>query len=202
MSVFNVQPITLTGRYVRLEPLDEHHAPALLDAAQDSAIWAYMPVPQPTTHNDLLAIIHVARRAAERGAELPFAIVDLRSGAAIGSTRYLDIQPDHRGLEIGWTWLGRAWQGGAVNPECKLLLMRHAFDTLGALRVQLKTDGRNAQSQRAIAKLGAQREGVLRSHRICWDGHVRDTVMFSVLRDEWPRVRAGLEERLVAFHRA
>ena len=126
----------------------------------------------------------------------PFTIRRAESGAPVGVTTYMEIRPAHRGLEIGSTWLARPAQGTAINPEAKYLLLRHAFETLGAVRVQLKTDGRNLQSQRAIAKLGALREGVLRRHMILPDGYIRDTVMFSVIAEEWPAVKAGLEARL------
>ena len=118
------------------------------------------------------------------------------TGRAIGITCFLDIRPAHRALEIGFTWLGRTWQGGAANPEAKLLQLRHAFEVLEAVRVQLKTDLRNLQSQHAIEKLGAVREGVLRKQMVLPDGHVRDTVMYAITDDEWPRVRDGLEARL------
>jgi RimJ/RimL family protein N-acetyltransferase len=131
-----------------------------------------------------------------RGTDLPFAVVHLGSGRAIGSTRYLDIQPQHRGLEIGGTWYGVAYQRSAVNTECKYLLLRHAFEVLSCLRVQLKTDLRNERSQRAIERIGAVREGVLRNHMILPDGHVRSSVYYSLLNLEWPAVKAKLEEKL------
>lgn len=126
----------------------------------------------------------------------PFAIVDKASGRVIGVTSYLDIRPGDRGVEIGFTWIAKPYQGSLVNPECKYLLFRHAFDDQQAVRVQLKTDLRNVQSQRAIEKLGAVREGVLRKHMIHPDGFIRDSVMFSVTAEEWPEVRARLETRL------
>ena len=118
------------------------------------------------------------------------------TGQAVGVSSYTDVRPEHRGLEIGGTWIGRTYQRTAVNPECKYLMLRHAFENLGAVRVQLKTDSRNTQSQRAIEKLGAQKEGVLRKHIILPDGYVRDTVMYSITVEEWPEVRVGLEDRL------
>jgi RimJ/RimL family protein N-acetyltransferase len=132
---------------------------------------------------------------------VPFAIVEKSPpgaigrapGRAIGSTRYLDIRREHRGLEIGWTWLGRAWQRTAANTECKLLLLEHAFEALGALRVQLKTDARNLASQRAIERIGAVREGVLRAHMVVREGFVRDSVMYAVTAGEWPEVKGKLE---------
>jgi RimJ/RimL family protein N-acetyltransferase len=186
-------PIMLQGNAVMLQPLDERHAEDLFQAAQDPDIWRYMPVPAPVRSEDMRRIIASALRLAAGGGELPFAIVERAGGKAIGSTRYMDIQPENRGLEIGWTWLGRAYWRTAINTECKYLLLWHAFETLGAIRVQLKTDLRNERSQQAIARLGALREGVLREHRILHDGYRRSSVYFSILEQEWPAVRARLE---------
>jgi RimJ/RimL family protein N-acetyltransferase len=130
------------------------------------------------------------------GTDLPFAVVHLESGRAIGSTRYLDIQRQHRGLEIGGTWYGLAYQRTAVNTECKYLLLKHAFEGLGCIRVQLKTDLRNERSQRAIERIGAVREGVLRNHMLLPDGHFRHSVFYSIIASEWPAVKARLEEKL------
>jgi RimJ/RimL family protein N-acetyltransferase len=190
----DVQPVTLAGRHVRLEPLAEHHAEALAEAASPE-LFAYHFPPAELTPAGFRE--QIAGLAAQPG-WCPFATVLRESSKAVGVTCYLDIRPAHRALEIGFTWLGRPWQGSAVNPEAKLLLLRHAFETLGAVRVQLKTDARNTQSQRAIERLGAVREGVLRKQMILPDGFVRDTVMYAITDDEWPRVRSGLEERLSA----
>jgi RimJ/RimL family protein N-acetyltransferase len=122
-----------------------------------------------------------------------FAIVSAASGAAVGSTRFLNIERPHRALEIGWTWIGPAWQRSAINTECKLLLLGHAFEQLGAHRVTLKTDARNLRSQRAIERVGGVREGVLRRHRVCWDGFVRDSVYYGIIDGEWPQVKSRLE---------
>jgi RimJ/RimL family protein N-acetyltransferase len=127
---------------------------------------------------------------------IPFAIVIKDTGAVAGTTSYLDIKPADRGLEIGYTWLGKAFQGSYVNPENKYMLLRHAFETLDAIRVQLKTDGRNIQSQRAMSKMGAKLEGTLRKHVVLPDGYLRDSVMFSITDDEWPDVKSALEARL------
>lgn len=145
---------------------------------------------------EVAAWIAGALAEAAKGTRIPFAIIDQASGRAVGSTSYLDVAPEHRRIEIGWTWLGAPARRTAVNTECKLLLLRHAFETLGCGRVQLKIDGRNLRSQTAIARLGAFREGVLRKHVILPDGFVRDTVMFSITADEWPGVRARLEDFL------
>lgn len=184
--------VTLTGDLVRLEPLRDEHAPALFEAGRDESIWRYLPRPMPRTIVDVRAWIAEAADAERDGRELPFAIVERSSQRAVGSTRYIDIRRPHRGLEVGWTWLGRAVQRTGVNTECKRLVLEHAFETLGAERVQLKTDGRNTASQRAIERLGAVREGVLRHHMLTWDGVMRDTVMYSILAHEWPAVKARL----------
>lgn len=187
-----IAPVTLEGRFVRLEPLELAHAEALSEAATPDLFTYHFP-PAELTPQGFAAQIAGLRQAP---GWLPFAQVLRGSGRAVGVTCYLDVQPHNRALEIGFTWIGRPWQGGAVNPESKYLLLRHAFDERGALRVQLKTDLRNRQSQAALAKLGAVREGVLRKHMTLPDGTQRDTVMFSITDDEWPAVRRGLEERL------
>ena len=191
-------PITLEGRFVRLVPLALEHAPDLHAAGEDRGIWRYMPIAAPEHLQDTERWIRVALAALDSGAEAPFAIIDRASGKAIGSTRYLDIHPEHEAIEIGWTWVAPAHQRTAANTECKYLLLKHAFEALGASRVQLKTDARNAHSQRAIERLGAMREGVLRKQRRMWNGFVRDTVYYSILQNEWPAVKARLEGFLKA----
>jgi RimJ/RimL family protein N-acetyltransferase len=187
-----VKPVTLEGRVVRVEPLRPEHAVDLFNLADDD-LFKYMWTWSGASPEDLRESI---RQLLSLQGWCPFAIVLRETGKAIGSTSYLDIRPEHRGLEIGSTWIGRPYQGTLVNPENKYLLLRHAFEMLGAVRVQLKTDGRNLHSQRAIAKLGAKLEGTLRKHIILPDGYIRDTVMFSITDEEWPGVKAGLEERL------
>ncbi len=193
---FDPQPISLTGSHVRLEPLGSHHATDLHRAAQDAQLWRFMPIPMPATEAQTVAMIDAAVAAAAGGCEVPFAIVDAATGRALGSTRFLAIERAHRGLEIGWTWLGRESQRTSINTECKLLLLQHAFEDLGAMRVLFKTDRRNEQSRAAILRLGARFEGELRKHRCCWDGTIRSTVLYSLVDDEWPRVRELLHERL------
>jgi RimJ/RimL family protein N-acetyltransferase len=191
-----IAPVTLEGRAARLEPLEQRHAAGLLAAAQDREIWRYMPSDPSGSPERMAAWIESALRAQAAGTELPFAILVRATGEVAGATRYLNIARRDRGLEIGWTWLGRAARRTAVNTECKYLLLRHAFEVLGAIRVQLKTDGRNTVSQRAIERLGAVREGVLRRHMILEDGFQRDSVMYSIIAEEWPAVRARLEGML------
>lgn len=192
----NLQPVTLTGRVVRLEPLSEAHVADLLAAGLDERIWNYMLCGDLRSEAHMRAWVQDMLQRRARGTDLAFAVIYVPTGRAIGSTRYLDIHPEHRGLEIGGTWYGLAYQGTAVNPECKYLLMRHAFETLGVLRVQFKTDLRNERSQHALERLGAVKEGVLREHVITPSGYVRSSVYYSVLAAEWPAIKARLEARL------
>ena len=185
--------VTLDGEYVRLEPLEERHREAIRPAAQHPEIFtittsAYGQLYDPYIDNAL-------RRSAS-GHEMAFVVWHQAEARYVGMTRYLNIEEAHRKLEIGSTWYEPSVWAGAVNPECKLLLMRHAFETLRFNRVEYKTDLRNARSRAAILKLGAQQEGILRKHMIMADGHVRDSVTFSVIDEEWPAVKAGLEKRL------
>jgi N-acetyltransferase len=191
-----VRPVILEGQRVRLEPLQLSHAVALYSVCQDPEIWRYMPYKQPTALSEMEVLIALALDAQERGTDVPFAILDRGSGQALGSTRYLTIMPKDRGLEIGWTWLTGTARRTYVNTECKYLLLRHAFETLGAIRVQLKTDSRNITSQRAIERIGAVKEGVLRNHVIMPDGYYRHSVYYSILESEWPTVKAYLEGKL------
>jgi RimJ/RimL family protein N-acetyltransferase len=193
MKTMNPTPIVLKGENARLEPLDAKHAAGLFAIGQDEKIWRYLLRPKLGSVVDAQAFVEEALRMAATGSQLPFAIIDQKSNLVAGSTRYLDIRPSDRAIEIGSTWLGRDFQRTAINTECKYLLLRHAFEELGAVRVTLKTDGRNEQSQRAIERLGAVREGVLRKHMVMWDGYVRDTVYYSILDSEWPEIRQRLE---------
>jgi RimJ/RimL family protein N-acetyltransferase len=195
--MLNVQPVSLIGRVVRLEPLSESHIPELALAGADETIWRFMPYGLVNSETKMGEWVRDLLGRAARGTDLPFAVIHLDSGKAIGSTRYMDIQPQHRGLEIGGTWYGAAYQRTAVNTECKLLLLTHAFEALGCVRVQLKTDSRNERSQRAIERLGAVREGVLRDHMLMPDGYRRSSVYYSVLQAEWPGVKARLQARLL-----
>lgn len=189
-------PVTLTGRHMRLEPLALAHTDELFMVGAEEEIWRYLPASAPGDVAGMRAVIAAALGEAARGVRLPFAIIDLSSGRAVGSTSYLDISPANRRIEIGWTWLGAPARRTSVNTECKYLLLQHAFETLGCGRVQLKTDGRNQRSQTAITRLGAKHEGVLRQHMVMPDGFVRDTVMYSIIAAEWPAVKARLEALL------
>ena len=181
-------PTVLTGSGVRLEPLAAEHAPDLLAALGDGEVWRWLSAPVPRTVDEVLAWIdgHAGRPA--------YAVVV--DGHAQGSTSYLDVDLPVSGLEIGWTWYARGLWATRVNPACKLLMLGHAFDDLGAQRVTLKTDGLNTRSQSAIRRLGATYDGTLRHHRLRADGSVRDTAYFSILAAEWPGVREGLQARL------
>jgi RimJ/RimL family protein N-acetyltransferase len=192
----NPAPVVLRGAHVRLEPLDPRHADDLLAAAADPAIWRYLPAPQPRSAEELRAWVDEARRLAAAGDQVPFAIVDAGTGRAVGSTRFLEIRREWRTIEIGYTWLAAPAQRTAANTAGKYLLLRHAFEDQGALRVQFKVDERNLASQRAVERLGAVKEGVLRKQRINHDGFVRNAVYYSILDDEWPAVKARLEARL------
>lgn len=197
MSPYNT-PVILQGKWARLEPLSPEHASQLFQMAQDEDVWRHMPVPTPTTEGDVRAWIQDALEAQARGLFLPFAIIDLATNHAIGSTRYLDISPHDRHVEIGWTWLAKNYWRTPLNTECKYMLLQHAFETLGCIRVSFKTDLRNERSQRAIERLGAVREGVLRRVVIVHDGYQRSSVYYSILDNEWHTVKFGLQEKMKA----
>jgi N-acetyltransferase len=191
-----VRPVTLQGRRVRLEPLTLEHVPDLAAAGADEDIWRFMLYGTPTGEAQMRRWVEdmLARRAA--GGDLPFAAVHLQSGRAVGATRYMEVRPEHRAVEIGGTWYARAHQRTALNTECKYLLLTHAFERLGCIRVQFKTDARNERSQRALERIGAVREGVLRQHMLLADGYRRDSVYYSIIDGEWPGVKAHLETLL------
>lgn len=190
----------LVGQCVSLEPLAASHAQGLLDAGQTHTDWAYLPIPGFTQMEEVHQWITQAHAMLAQKMHYTYAIVDQLSGKVIGSTRYMNVRARDKGLEVGYSWLARDAQGTAANPESKLLLLQNAFERCGAMRVELMTDARNVRSQRAIEKLGAQREGVLRKHRFAQGGFVRDSVLYSIVDDEWPAVRDKLLAR-VAQHR-
>lgn len=196
-ALFNT-PVTLQGKHARLEPLSLAHAGDLFAVGQDADIWAYMPVPTPTNVDEVRVWIQSALDWQARGAVLPFAIVDSETERAIGSTRYLDISASDRHVEIGWTWLAREYWRTPINTECKFLLLQYAFETLGCIRVALKTDLRNERSQRAIERIGGVREGVLRRVVVMHDGYQRSTVYYSVLDAEWVDVARRLQEKMLS----
>lgn len=193
----DLTPVTLSlpRGVARLIPMRAEHSGALY-AASEPSVWSYLTSPPPKSPADMLAWMNAALEGHAKGTDLPWVIEHKPTGRIIGTTRYLDIQHQNRAVEIGFTWINPAFQRTSINTECKFLLMRHAFEALGCVRVQLKTDARNLQSQAAIARLGAVREGVHRRHRVLHDGFIRDTVYFSVTDLEWPAVRRGLLDRL------
>jgi N-acetyltransferase len=189
------EPCTLETPLVRLEPMTPEHVPALEAAAQDGELWnlrvTSVPAPGEST-----AYVDTAMKGLAQGHMLPFVVRDVAGGTIIGSTRYHDIVVPIERLEIGYTWYGKSWQRSHVNTTCKILLMTHAFETLGAKLVGWRTDNYNFASQRAIERLGARKDGVLRHHAPRRDGTVRDTVMYSLAAGEWPEVKAHLHYQL------
>lgn len=191
-----VKPVVLTGKHVRLEPMSEEHTSALAEIGVGQPFWDFMLYGNINTVDDMRNwVLDILSRAA-RGTDLPFVAIHLESGRVAGATRYLNIVPQDRGLEIGGTWYGPEFQRTVVNTECKYLLLGHAFERLGCIRVQLKTDLRNERSQKAIERIGAVKEGVLRNHMILPDGRIRHSVFYSILDTEWPGVKKGLEEMM------
>jgi len=188
--------VTLEGRLVRLEPLGQRHAEDLARSCAEPGTWQYFPMAPIASLEEMRAWIAQREADAARGEWLAFAIVEQASGRTVGSTSYIDIAAAHHRLEIGSTWLQAPVRRTGINTECKYLLLRHAFETLGANRVQLKTDARNVQSQRAIERIGATKEGVLRAQFVMIDGYLRDSVMYAVIEPEWPAVKARLEALL------
>jgi RimJ/RimL family protein N-acetyltransferase len=198
--VIQLQPVVLEGRGIRLEPLGPEHHDALISAASDGELWQlwFTAVPRP---EETRAYIEHALAGQKDGHMLPWAVRELSSGQIIGSTRYHDVVAAIDRVEIGYTWYAKSWQRSHVNTVCKLLLLAHAFDGVGCKVVGLRTDNFNFASQKAIAALGAQKDGVLRHHSARRDGSARDTVMFSILAQEWPDVRRHLELRLLRHAR-
>jgi RimJ/RimL family protein N-acetyltransferase len=192
------EPVTLEGQFVRLEPLEPRHLEGLAAAgAEDPDVFRYMTMYPISAGWETWYAEAMAGQAT--GRYLPWATVRAADGRPIGSTRFGDIEPAHGRVEIGWTWLGRSYQRTAANTEAKYLQLRYAFDDLGANRVAFKTDLRNERAQRALERIGAVREGVLRQHVRLPDGYVRDSVYYSILASEWPGVKAALQERLARW---
>ncbi|WP_199810393.1 MULTISPECIES: GNAT family N-acetyltransferase [unclassified Streptomyces] len=187
----------LLGERVRLEPLEPRHHDALCEAVRDGSLWelAVTIVPHP---DDVRGFIEDAVAARAEGTQIPYATVDAATGRVVGSSRLMMINTAQRRLEIGWTFLARSWQRTGVNTEAKLLMLTHAFETMGMNRVELLTDVRNTKSRAAIAGLGATHEGVLRHHMVMRDGWIRDTAVYSITRPEWPEVKLALEARRAA----
>ena len=191
-----VKPVVLTGKHVRLERMTEEHIPALTEIGVGQSFWHFMLYGDMNSTDDMRNWVLDILSRSEKGTDLPFVAIHLESGRIAGATRYLNIMPKDRGLEIGGTWYGPEFQRTVVNTECKYLLLSQAFETLGCIRVQLKTDLRNERSQKAIERIGAVREGVLRNHMILPDGYYRHSVFYSVLDTEWTNVKRNLEEMM------
>ena len=186
-----IRPVVLDGERVRLEPLGRHHLDDLAEVAFDEALWRYT-LARPVDRPSLGEWLDVALANAAAGSEVPFATVDRSTGKAIGSTRFLAIVAEHRRAEIGWTWVATAYQRTGANREAKRLQLEYAFETLGANRIEFKTDSLNEKSRTALAALGATFEGIFRNHMIMPDGRLRHSAYFSVTREEWPAVKARL----------
>ena len=189
-------PVTLTGSIVRLEPLAEAHIDVLADlGAAAPELWRYT-MNRIQERSDAAAYVRAALHGAAQGTVLPFVTILQADDRIIGSTRFANFDADSRRVEIGWTWVTPAWQRSGVNVEAKLLMLAHAFEELGCNRVEFKTDVLNSKSRNALLGIGATEEGVLREHTFIWDGRKRDTIYYSILATEWPRVREVLQERL------
>ncbi len=186
---------TLEGEVVRLEPLSLDHVDGLVAAGREPTIWTWMPA-DGSTPDAMRAIVETALAGRATGTEIPLVTVQRSSGRVVGSTRYLALTPAHLRLEIGWTWIDPAFHRTAVNTEAKLLMLGHAFDALGARRLELKTDARNERSRAAILGIGATFEGIFRKHLVMPGGRARDSAYYSILDDEWPAVRERLTARL------
>ena len=189
------EPVALEGRYVHLEPLSFDHLDGLCAAGLDASLWEWIPNPV-RNRDDMRDYIENALDEQWRGVSLPFATALQEGGRVAGCTRFGNMNLEHKRVEIGWTWVGVPWQRTEVNTEAKYLMLKYAFETLGCLRVELKTDALNTRSRQAILRLGAKQEGILRSHILTASGRMRDTVYFSILADEWPAVRAALKAKL------
>lgn len=194
-----VQRLTLQGKHVRLESLGEQHISGLAKIGMGQDFWKYMLYGDMKTEADFRHFVTDLLAREQKGTDLPFAAIHLASGRIAGSTRYLNIMPNDRGLEVGGTWYGLDFQRTAVNTECKYLLLTHAFEVLKCIRVQIKTDSLNLRSQAAIERIGAVKEGVLRNHMILPDGRIRHSVFYSILDTEWNEVKKKLEEMLEKY---
>jgi RimJ/RimL family protein N-acetyltransferase len=195
LAAGRLEPVTLAGKLVRLEPLSIDHVGGLAEVALDPAIWTWT-IARPTTVADLRSWAATALAGRDAGTEFPFATIDQATGRPIGSSRFMNIVLEHRRVEIGWTWVAPAWQRTGANREAKLLMLGHAFDTLGCRRVEFKTDSLNEPSRRALLGIGAQFEGIFRNHMVMPDGRMRHSAWYSVIDEEWPAVREGLEQSL------
>lgn len=190
-----VAPVTLTGKFVRLAPLALAHLDQLCAVGLEDELWRFT-VSFVRTREDMQAYLAAALKEQAEGTALPFATWDIASGHVVGSTRFGNIDKHNRRLEIGWTWVARPWQRTAINTEAKYLMLSHAFETLGCLRIEFKTDMLNERSRQAILRLGAHEEGIFRNHMITSSGRIRNSVYYSIIDTEWPEVKRNLQEKL------
>lgn len=197
--MMDVKPIVLTGKHVRLEPLNESHVKGLAEIGLGHDFWKFMVYGDMNTEADMQGWVLDLLGRAKSGTDLPFVALHLATGKIAGATRYLNIAPKDFGLEVGGTWYGLDFQRTPVNTECKYLLFRHAFESLKCIRLQLKTDLLNTRSQTAIERIGAKKEGILRNHMILPDGRIRDSVFYSILDSEWANVKKKLEEMMKKY---
>ena len=197
-----VEPVTLEGRHVRLEPLSMGHHAALSEVGLDERIWTWNSSQVVRTSDDMRAYIEHALDQQAQAQSVPFATIALAAGRAVGSTRFTTIDSTNRRLEIGYTWIAPPWQRTAINTEAKYLMLRHAFEQLGCIRVELKTDALNQRSRNAILRLGAKEEGIFRNHMLTYTGRLRHSVYYSIIDTEWPAVKKALEEKLSADYPA
>jgi RimJ/RimL family protein N-acetyltransferase len=192
-----IAPVVLEGQHVRLVPLTLDHLHGLCEIGIDEDIWRWIPI-QVRSRDEMLGYIQTALQWQADGTAIPFATTELTSGRVIGSTRFMNIDRGNRHVEIGATWLGKPWQRTPANTEAKYLMLRHAFEQLGCLRVELKTDALNERSRNAILRIGAKQEGIFRNHVVCASGRIRDSVWFSIIDKEWPAVKTALESKLAS----
>jgi RimJ/RimL family protein N-acetyltransferase len=191
----DVKPVTLEGQDIRMEPLSLGHHAQLCGVGLDDELWRWIPQ-AVRTPEEMRAYIETALDWQAAGTALPFATIERATGRAIGSTRFANIDRANRHVEIGWTWLGRKWQRTAANTEAKYLMLLHAFETWGCLRVEFKTDTLNERSRAALLRIGAREEGIFRNHVITWTGRIRHSVYYSIIDSEWPAVKTRLQEKL------
>ena len=195
----NIHPIILEGKHVRLEPLTQAHHAQLCEVGFDDELWR-LTTTIIRTPEDMKKYIDTSLKDFSEGKALPFAIIEKRSNTAVGSTRFGNIERTHRRVEIGWTWIAKQWQRTFINTEAKYLLLSHAFDTLGCMRVEFKTDSTNSRSRNALMRIGAKEEGVFRNHMIMPGGRIRHSVYFSIIDSEWNEVKRELEKKLATVY--
>jgi N-acetyltransferase len=196
VQLMNFERVTLQGDHVRLEPLAAEHLDGLCEFGLDPELWRWTTI-SLRTREDMMDYLQTALESEQEGTARPFATISLQSGQVIGCTRFGNVDLHNRHVEIGWTWVGVPWHRTAVNTEAKYLMLRHAFETFGCIRVEFKTDSVNERSRRALLRIGAREEGTLRNHMIVHDGRYRHSVFFSVIESEWPAVKQDLEAKLL-----